>query len=315
MMYEPSSTEVTGSIFNVQGYSIHDGPGIRTTVFMKKCPLRCLWCSNPESINARPEVMFFRELCVKKDYRCLHACPGGAITLSTDEELMIDRKICVNCTEYSCVKACFHEAIKVSGKYVTVDDVWKEIKRDIPYYLRSGGGVTLSGGEPTSQPEFALELLKRCKENGLHTALDTCGYVDWQTMKRILDYVDLVLYDIKHMDPAKHKMYTGVSNELIHKNAELMASLYDNVSMMIRFPIIKGYNDSEENVTDTARFVAKIGLDKIELLPYHKFGIGKYEKLGRQYELEEASSLNDEELLIIEGIFESYGLDCSVSGR
>ncbi len=231
---------------------------------------------------------------------------------------MIDRKICVDCIEYSCVKACYYGALKVAGKHMTVDDVWKEVASDISYYLRSGGGVTISGGEPTSQPEFILELLKKCKERGLHTALDTCGYVDWKTLERILDYVDLVLYDIKHMDPAKHKMYTGVSNELILKNAHLVSSLHDKHDkgeMVIRFPIIKGCNDSEENIEDTARFVTKIGVGKIDLLPYHKFGMGKYEKLGRKYELEEVSSQSDEELLQIEGVFSSYGLMCSVSGK
>lgn len=302
--------DLKGLIFNIQRYSVHDGPGARTTVFFKGCPLRCLWCSNPESQKICPEIAYNSSKCIKC-YRCVDACPNKAIYVKNKEDFItINRKLCNNCRGYWCIEECYQGALELIGRYITVEDLLKEVKKDSLLYRNSGGGVTLSGGEPTSQPDFILHWIKRCRESGIHTVLDTCGYADWETMKKIIKNVNLVFYDIKHMDPVMHKKLTGVSNSEILKNAKLISE--EQVPIVIRIPLIPGYNDSKENLEKTADFIKKVGVKEVNLLPYHRLGIEKYKKLNKIYKLNEVLPPTDEYLQNIKEFFNSQGLLCSV---
>ena len=264
-----------GIIFNIQGYSIHDGPGIRTTVFLKGCPLRCFWCQNPESQAIKPEILLNNSICTLCG-RCITVCPTGASSLS-EASSKIDRRQCTGCGQ--CVDICPIQARNLVGKTVTVDEVMAEVVKDKKFYENSGGGVTLTGGEPTIQPEFALEILRTCQEEGIHTVLETCGYAPWLTMQKLLKYTDLVLYDIKCMDTNKHRKATGKLNHLIINNAKKIAAYKP---MRVRVPLIPGFNDSVEDIRAIAEFVeAELGKVAIELLTYNKLGEGKYQRLDR----------------------------------
>ncbi|MFX1487210.1 MAG: glycyl-radical enzyme activating protein, partial [Promethearchaeota archaeon] len=274
--------QIKGLIFNVQRCSVHDGPGIRTTVFFKGCPLRCLWCDNPESINPVPEIMFDNSKCTSC-YKCLSACPQNAITASSDG-IKIDREACDNCGE--CTKVCNSKALDICGSYSKLDDLLYEIKRDIPFFGTSGGGITATGGEPVLQHEFLKELFKSAHGSAIHTALETSGYAPWKALKNTLRETDLVLYDIKTIDPELHREMTGVSNELILQNLERMT--LSDINLIVRVPVIPGHNIvSERDIHKIGVFLAELGgIDRIDLMPYHKFGISKYKMLDRQYSFE-----------------------------
>jgi len=297
-----------GWIFDIQGYSVHDGPGIRTVVFFKGCPLRCLWCDNPESQESYPQLFYFETLCTRC-YRCVAACPTKATTVNSQGAIEIDRDRCKVCG--ACVKACLSEARAITGKSITVEEVLDAVKKDSQFYWESGGGVTASGGEATSQPDFLLELFKGCRDAGIHTALETCGYVRWEVLETILEYVDLVLFDIKHMDSAKHKELTGVSNELILENAAKIARRGEP-PIIIRVPLIPGYNDSEENIKALGEFASKLGLSRVDLLPYHQLGENKYKKLGREYKLGEIKPYLDSQVQALCELLESYKLEVAI---
>jgi pyruvate formate lyase activating enzyme len=299
-------TDITGCVFNIERFAIRDGPGIRTTVFFKGCPLRCLWCSNPESMQLYPQLFYSEHLCTRC-YRCVDACPNKATTVSPEGTIEIDRSLCKNCGE--CVKVCPNKAREISGKIMTVEEVLEEVKKDSLFYQNSGGGVTASGGEPTHQPEFLWHLFARCHEAAIHTCLDTCGYVKTETLKGILEHTDLVLYDIKHMDPSRHKELTGVDNSLILENARVVAA---SRPMTIRVPLIPGYNDSEENLNALSKFMAELGLKRIDLLPYHALGKQKYDRLGMEYKLGDLKSYESEQVAAIKTVLESHGLEVGV---
>jgi pyruvate formate lyase activating enzyme len=286
-----------GIIFNIQRYSIHDGPGIRTTVFFKGCPLKCFWCQNPESQSNKAEVFLIRSNCVLCG-RCVAVCPTGASSL-LENGSAIDRSKCIGCGK--CVEVCPGEARKLAGTHVTTDEVMQEVMRDVKFYENSGGGITLSGGEPTAQPEFALAILRSSKEAGLHTVLDTCGYVAWSTMKRLLDYTDLVFLDIKTIDTKRHREATGRPNRLILENAKRIAGYRP---MRVRVPMIPNFNDSPEDVRAIARFAREeLGGIDIDLLPYNKMGEVKYERLGKICFTADAQT--DEEMQHLETLINS----------
>jgi pyruvate formate lyase activating enzyme len=301
-------TEVTGTVFNIQRYSIDDGPGIRTTVFFKGCPLSCVWCSNPESQNLQPELMHRDSLC-KRCYRCVAACPLGAITVGSDG-IVIDRDLCDACGE--CVAVCPHDAMRITGRTMTADEVFDVLKRDADFYEDSGGGVTVSGGEVLLQADFALAILKLCKEAGFHTCVDTSGQGSTEGLRRLLPYVDLFYFDIKHLDPRIHRNETGISNEGILRNfVEVVTS---GVPLVVRVPVVPGFNDSVDAIADIADLVAKrVPGGTVHLLPYHRYGQQKYAMLGLDYELETAETPSQEFLAAARRIVESRGLHCEVA--
>jgi pyruvate formate lyase activating enzyme len=284
-------SEIKGTIFDIKRFAVHDGPGIRTTVFFKGCPLRCMWCHNPESMKIQRQIVFFDNKCIGCG-ECFKRCPNKAIE-ATPEGRKYHKDKCTLCG--TCVEYCYAEATVMQGKVVTVDEVVDEVKKDIPFYKNSGGGVTLSGGEPTMQPEFCIAILEASKKAGMHTALDTSGYVKIDVLKDVLKYVDLVLYDIKHLDPEKHKEYTGVSNELILSNLFEIDKL--GIPIEIRMPTIPGINDSEENLLALCQLVNKVkSIERIRLLPYHRLGEGKYERLEMEYKLKGLETPNKERM-------------------
>jgi pyruvate formate lyase activating enzyme len=301
---------IKGVVFNLQHYSIHDGPGIRTTVFLKGCPLKCLWCQNPESQNSHPLLFFTAEKCTGCG-ACVEACPNGAIKL-VGHKSKTDRDCCTGKGE--CVSVCPSEARSIIGREMTAEEVFEDIKTDDIFYRNSGGGVTLSGGDPVFQPDFSIAILKLCRSAGIHTALETCGFLEWHELKNILKHVDLVLYDIKHMDSTKHKAYTGVTNELILENAE---KIHRDLKIPIypRVPFIPGYNDSLENLKRTAEFiVTKLdGNNRVYILPYHRLGETKYEQIDRKMTLT-ITVPSKQQLETARQIFESTGLSAGIGG-
>lgn len=269
-----------GFVFDMQHYSLHDGPGIRTLVFLKGCPLCCQWCSNPESQSLENEVMVSKQECIGMDKcgLCLKACKAGAISISRNNDVEINRTLCNNCGD--CAEACPGNALRNTNKKISISNVLKYVLQDLPFYKKSGGGVTLSGGEPLLQYDFCLELLKELKRNRIHTAIETTAFCEWNKLKEISDYIDLFLIDIKHMDDNIHKELTGVSNRLILENIHRLSELGKQIE--IRIPLIPGINDSEENLTQTAKFVSdKVKGAKVTLLLYHRLGSMKYEQLGK----------------------------------
>jgi len=305
------SNDTKGMIFNIQHYSIHDGPGIRTTVFMKGCPLSCVWCQNPESQTSLPEIFIIIETCTGCG-KCVQVCPRGAIEIVGGHS-KTNRKICDGCGK--CAEVCPNEARNLMGRTVTAAEVFKEVSGDSVFYQKSGGGVTLSGGDPVAQPKFSISILKLCKNAGIHTAIETSGYANWEILRQILEYVDLVLYDFKQMDPLEHKKYTGVSNSLILDNAK---RIYHecHIPMLVRVPIVPGYNDSVENIKATARFVAtELGMDvKVHLLPYHRLGETKYERLECASKSASIQPPSEKHVLKLKEIIESFGLTVYIGG-
>ncbi|MBN1188143.1 MAG: glycyl-radical enzyme activating protein [Dehalococcoidales bacterium] len=300
-----------GVIFNVQTYSIHDGPGIRTTVFIKGCPLRCVWCQNPESQVMAPQLFFNNERCVGCG-KCLNACPEGAIKLNEGKS-WTDRDVCKSSGK--CVEVCPHEARNIAGKYMTAGDVFKTLMEDKIFYDRSGGGVTLGGGEPLASPDFTASLLRLCKNAGIHTALDTCGYAKWEIVKQILPHVDLVLFDLKHMDPAAHRLYTGVTNEVVLENARRICQEL-HVLVWARIPVIPGFNDSSGNIEATGKFIAsKLGAStEVYLLPYHRLGEMKYHRLERPGNPVFINPPDEKSIFKLKEVFESFGLKVHEGG-
>jgi pyruvate formate lyase activating enzyme len=295
-----------GLIFHAQRYSIQDGPGLRTTIFMKGCPLRCEWCHNPESIKPYPELMSRDRKCLKFG-KCVRACPTGAITLDQTEGRKIDREKCTLC--FDCVSICPTEALEKVGVYVTVDEVMAEIEKDELFYRKSGGGVTISGGEPLLQGEFVHDLLQACKQRHLHTALDTSGYAHWSVLKSVLEYVDLVLYDVKHMDLQLHKQGTGVGNSLILTN---LHRIPPKVKVWLRLPLIARYNDSHENVRKVAELALEVKAEKISALLYHEWATGKYSSLGREYSRWGAKPPSAEHVQQLKNMCEDLGVKFTV---
>lgn len=277
---------ISGLFFNIQKFSIHDGPGIRTIVFMKGCPLRCLCCSNPESQKRHPEISFRKNVCIGtvECGHCIDICPLHAIAVDEAGNIRIDRENCDNCGK--CAEVCPANAIELIGEYAPIDHVMQIVQEDCNYYRRSRGGITVSGGEPLEQADFVSALLGECKNCGIDTAIETCGQSDQRNLEKVCRHVDLVLFDLKHMDPDAHQTLTGVGNELILENIKKISMEFSHVNIIVRTPVIPGYNDSETNIKATAEFVSRLpGLHQYELLPYHTFGAAKYAQLGRPYQL------------------------------
>ncbi|MGQ9569538.1 MAG: glycyl-radical enzyme activating protein [Thermodesulfovibrionales bacterium] len=271
----------SGLVFDIQRFSIHDGPGIRTLVFLKGCPMRCSWCSNPEGQIMEKELLYNTNWCITCG-RCVEVCSHKASTLE-DVKIVFNRTLCIECGQ--CVSVCPSGARTVSGSWMKVSTIMKIIEKDEAFYRHSGGGVTLGGGEPAYQPAFARALLDECRRCGIHTAVETCGYAQWETLYGVLKSADLVFYDIKHIDDEKHIRNTGVSNSLILENFERL--LKTSVRVIVRVTLIPCFNDSESDRNLILGFIrAKGGDVQLEYLHYHGYGIHKYELLGRRYQYE-----------------------------
>lgn len=286
-----------GLIFDIQKFSLHDGEGIRTLVFFKGCPLSCAWCSNPEGQVSSPELVYARDRCIGTGEcdRCLSVCGAAAIGRDSDGKVAIDRRRCDDCGE--CADVCPSKALEVSGRFVGVDDVIRSVEEDSAFYVRSGGGLTLSGGEPLSQAGFVAELLETARGRGLHTAIETSGLCAWKSLEAVAPQVDLFFYDIKCMDPKKHERVTGVSNEVILENFRKLRRHFPEKALVVRTPVIPGVNDTEEEIRAIAEFVDGAGgASAYELLRYHGFGEPKYRKLGREYPLERAEPSSEERM-------------------
>ncbi len=278
-----TKNEMKGIVFNIVHGSMVDGYGIRTTIFLKGCPLRCKWCCNPEGQKFDPELRYVETLC-KGCWKCIGVCPEGAIQKSgTGETVTIDRERCNNCME--CIDSCFFGALEKFGEYYTVDELFDIIRRDASYYKSSGGGVTIGGGEASMHTDYTLALIRKCKENFINVAVDTCGCTINEKAFQVLSEADFLLYDLKGMDPEKHQRDTGVSNDLILSNLQKLDKL--NVPTIIRMPLIPEHNDSDEDIEKAAEFLSTLkNLDRVDLMNYHTFGVVKYAQIGKKYELD-----------------------------
>jgi pyruvate formate lyase activating enzyme len=296
-----------GIVFDIRRYSIHDGPGIRTTVFFKGCPLRCAWCHNPESRSFVPELIIRPNRCILCE-DCLEACPNGAVSRRGDE-IITDRGRCRLSGE--CVRVCEAEARMLVGREMNVAQVTTEVERDRAFYDQSGGGVTFSGGEPLAQPAFLLELLKASRDRGLHTAVDTSGFASWSVFERVRPYVNLFLYDLKLMDDARHRRQTGVSNRKILANLTRLANLGHRT--IVRIPVIPGVNDSAADLSLAGEFLASLpARPAVELLAYHHTGLVKYRGLGLEYGLPDLRPPEAGKMEAAAGVLRQCGLQVTI---
>ncbi len=307
----PDTTK--GLIFDIQGYSLHDGPGPRTSVFLSGCPLRCKWCSNPEGQLLRQRLMYKAQFCRNCPYSCVEACSTGAVRRPDHgaTQVVLDRAACDACNHMDCVSACYRQALEVSGRWYTVDELMRLFNRDRCYW-GGDGGVTLSGGEPLLQSDFVIPLLERCYDACIGVCVETNGYVSRAVLQAVLPRVEWLFIDIKHMDREKHIAGTGVPNDVILGNIRWIRSSDWRGRIIIRTPIVPRFNDTPENASATAKFLCEIGLREINLLPFHRLGTSKYEQLGRVYEYAEQPALAPSTLEPLARIYREQGIACYV---
>jgi pyruvate formate lyase activating enzyme len=348
----------SGIVFDIRRFSIHDGPGIRTAVFFKGCPLACSWCHNPEGMAPLPALVYRANRCIHCG-ACVLSCPQGAISRPAGAPLMLgklpgdllpgnrpnangapfvsvgqpelaasregtapglsgdpngavltDRDRCVQCGR--CVETCYAEARELAGRAMSVADVLAEVERDVVFYDESHGGVTFSGGEPLLQAGFLLELARACREKGLRTALDTCGFAPWEVLDRVREYIQLFLYDVKLMDDARHRRFTGVSNALILENLRQLAGRGHRI--VLRLPLIPGVNDDADNICATGALAAELHIPEVDLLPYHQAGVDKYGRLDMDYALPETRPPATDQVAEVAGMLREFGLRVRVGG-
>jgi len=300
---------LTGVIFDIKRFAIHDGPGIRTTVFLKGCPLRCPWCHNPEGVLPSPEHSWREGRCVACG-SCAQACERGAITFPGGRPV-VDQENCILCGQ--CVEACPTGALEIVGRTVAAEEVMREIAKDVIFYDESGGGATFSGGEPLMQPEFLGRLLALCKAGEVHTAVDTTCHAPWEVIEPLLGGIDLLLCDIKHVDAATHERLTGAGNELILENLRKLARL--GKAMVMRMPIIPGMNDDDANIMATGEFVSSLdGVRRIDILPYNEGGRSKLARLGRRQEAPRVEAPDARRLAEIAAKLAGFGLEVKTGG-
>jgi pyruvate formate lyase activating enzyme len=301
---------MSGLITNIQGYSIHDGPGIRTVVFIKGCGLECPWCANPECISPHPEIGFVKALCTKCG-KCSQVCPQQALNYKSSYYPEINRDLCNGCG--ICTSICSYKALVLYGRQMDAEEIFEAVRVDKVFYQDSGGGVTVSGGEALLQPQLVSDLFEKCRQNGIHTCIETAGYAAENNLKQVLAQCDHVLYDLKIMNSFTHRGYTGKPNELILSNAKIVAE--SGVEAQFRMPVIHGINDDKKNISETANFLHGLGEKalRIEIMPYHRLGTGKYESLGRKYPLPDILSIDEKNLQCVKRNFEDLGITCTIS--
>jgi pyruvate formate lyase activating enzyme len=296
-------------ITNIQGYSIHDGPGIRTVVFFKGCPLSCKWCANPECISGKPQMGFIEILC-QHCGKCIETCPNNAIRIGEDQH-RIDYSFCVTCGK--CRDNCSYGALVKYGDLMTIDEVWDAVKRDKMFYDTSDGGVTVSGGEPLLYAPFVRELFELCLKEKIGTCVETCGFVDSDAFLEVIPVTDLFLFDLKHLDSETHKLYTGQNNDIILKNAALL--IEHSVNVVFRQPLIPGVNASLENIEATAGFLKNLGEKalRLELMPFHRMGKDKYKALNIEYSMDDLDIMDNEDLEAVKKAYTDRGINCTIS--
>lgn len=303
-----------GLIFDIEKFAVHDGPGIRTAVFVKGCPLRCLWCHNPESQAREPEPGFLARRCIEACDDCIRVCRHDALVAARDDgapSIRIRRERCTLCRD--CVTACPTGGMAVIGESMTVEEVFAQVRRNQSFYRHSGGGVTVTGGEPLTQWTFVRALLRRCREHAISTALDTCGHGSWEHLSAMLEFTDLLLYDVKEIDSATHARLTGVPNTVILDNLRRAAEL--GVPTAVRIPLIPGHNDSEANVRAIGELVRQLpNVVQIELLPYHRLGETKYRWLDRGYRLSGLTAPPESRVELLRGLLEAMGHRVQIGG-
>jgi pyruvate formate lyase activating enzyme len=300
--------ELTGTVLRITRFAIHDGPGIRTTVFLKGCPLRCAWCHSPESQRRPPEFMPQPDRCIRCG-SCTAACPHGVLPAA-----VADRAAPAGCTTCgACTGACPTGARELVGHPTTVDALMALVERDRIFYDESGGGVTFSGGEPLLQAEFVLEAAASCRASGLHVAVDTCGHADPEALLAVAREADLFLFDLKVVDQDAHRRFTGVPNDLILSNLERLAAIHPRV--LVRFPLIPGVNDDDANVRGMGALLASFRLTRVDVLPYHRAGLAKYHRLHRPYALVDAEPPSPARVAHVVRLLESHGLIVGWAGR
>ena len=299
-----------GLIFDIERYAVHDGPGIRTLIFLKGCPLKCIWCQNPEGQDLKKEFIYFKNKCMNCG-TCKKSCPADAICI-TQEGVRIDLKLCTLCGK--CTLSCPTSALVICGEECTTQDLLEKAEKERRFYENSNGGVTLSGGEPIFQNKFSLNLLKKLKSKGINTTIETCGYIKWSTFETILNYTDLVLYDIKMIDSKKHRKYTGVKNDIILEN--LINLSLKTMPYIIRIPLIPNLNDTENDLYDFITFFKKIKNQpmQIDILPYNSLCIEKYNNLNREFLLKNLRTQDKEQIRNISNKFENAGFITNIGG-
>lgn len=302
-MQKAKSTGVSdyAIIFDIQRFSLHDGPGIRTTVFFKGCPIECAWCQNPESHKTRPEIAFYAEHC-KKSYNCENICPNNAIVRGAEQR--VDYTKCNSCGD--CAEYCDFNALRIIGKEWYCDTLIEELMKDEDYFIDSGGGVTLSGGEPMMQVEFLEKFLPLLKAQGIHVNMETCGVFKWERIEKIIPYLDLIYYDLKHMNPVTHKRYTKLDNKIILQNFEKLAKVF--LKLQTRMPIIPGINDSQGNISAVAQFLKQNKQKSIHCLPYHNLGEAKLTRINSNLKPFNSKSISAKDIEPIKIIFEKKGI-------
>jgi pyruvate formate lyase activating enzyme len=302
---------IHGTLFDIQGFSVHDGPGCRTLIFFKGCSLNCAWCCNPEGIQTFPEPLYNLSKCTF-DELCINACPTHTIEKNS-HQLVFNRSLCIDCITYNCITACCSSALRLGGYTQGIEEVFNVIQRDRQYW-GSEGGITLTGGEPFLQPDFASQILKKCFDSYIHTAVETCGNVPWKNMERSLNWLDWIFFDIKQTDNLKHNRMTSKGNNLILDNARRLAGSFKG-KLVFRMPVIPGFNDDEENINQLSGFLKSIKKTEINILPLHHLGKEKYNLVGKVYYTDDLRIPTNEELLKIQSIFESRGIRCYVGSE
>ena len=311
--------EQKGLVFDIQGYSIHDGPGCRTLVFMKGCPLRCEWCSNPEGMRTKQDIMFRNTKCVNRRNnctRCIDACPQHAIVQNRDQgedaqQLFIDRSLCNRCEGHECLSVCYFEGIRLCGEWRTADSLMHVFERN-RHYWGTRGGASFSGGEPLLQHQFMQALLEACRAANIHVAVETCAQIKSDIFLKLMSLVDFAFIDIKHMDSQRHRQTTGVKNNLILHNIETLVKSNWPGRLVLRSTVIEGFNDSDENIEAVVEFMQRLDLFEINILPFHRLGDTKWTQLGNEYPFRDRIGTPDVKLFHIQDIFLNQHIACYV---
>ena len=306
MILKNNISNIKGYIFDIQGLSVHDGPGCRTLIFLKGCTLNCFWCSNPEGISRKPSLMHYSSKCIICG-NCVENCSQNAIRIANDK-IKISRDLCTECKNQSCVNECFTEALKLCGSEITVTKLLEIIRRDRQFW-GSEGGITLTGGEPLLQIDFVKEILSECHQAYIHTAVETCGNVPWKNFQQVISYVDWIFYDLKHFNSYEHKKTTGSDNSLILKNARQLSENFKG-RLIFRFPFIPHYNDSKENIDAMISFIKETGRNEINMLPLHHLGREKYQMLNQDYYGDNFPVPTHKDLQDVKNVFNAAGINC-----